>query len=54
MINIHSICKRTKSLVRYPKYQTTHHKKITPKHEGPFEIDKALGPVTYQLELPET
>ena len=27
--------------------KTTHHKKITPKHEGPFEIDEVLGPVTY-------
>ena len=34
--------------------RTTHYKKITPKHEGPFKIDKALGPVTYQLKLPET
>jgi hypothetical protein len=31
-----------------------HHKKIAPKHEGPFEIDKVLGPVTYQLKLPES
>jgi hypothetical protein len=25
----------------------SHHKKITPKWEGPFEIDEVLGPVTY-------
>jgi transposase InsO family protein len=25
----------------------SHHKKITPKREGPFEIDEVLGPVTY-------
>jgi calcineurin-like phosphoesterase family protein len=25
----------------------SHHKKITPKREGPFKIDKVLGPVTY-------
>jgi hypothetical protein len=31
-----------------------HHKKIAPKREGPFEIDKVLGPVTYQLKLPES
>ena len=30
-----------------------HHKKITPKWEGPFEI-KVLGPVTYWLKLPTT
>ena len=28
-----------------------HHKKITPKWEGPFEIEEVLGPVTYQLKL---
>jgi hypothetical protein len=31
-----------------------HHKKIMPKHEGQFEIDEVLGPVTYQLKLPES
>jgi Chromo (CHRromatin Organisation MOdifier) domain len=31
-----------------------HHKKITPKQEGPFKIDEVLGPVTYQLKLPES
>jgi hypothetical protein len=25
----------------------SHHKNITPKHEGPFKIDEVLGPVTY-------
>jgi hypothetical protein len=25
----------------------SHHKKIMPKREGPFEINKVLGPVTY-------
>ena len=34
--------------------KTTHYKKITPKHKGPFEIDKVLGLVTYQLKPPET
>ena len=29
-----------------------YHKKIAPKHEGPFEIEEVLGPVTYQLKLP--
>ena len=32
--------------------KTGYHKKITPKHEGPFEIE-VLGPVTYQLKLPK-
>ena len=31
-----------------------HHKKIGPKREGPFEITKVLGPMTYQLQLPTT
>jgi hypothetical protein len=31
-----------------------HHKKIAPKREGPFEIDKVLGPVNYQLKLPNS
>jgi hypothetical protein len=31
-----------------------HYKKIAPKREGPFEIDEVLGPVTYQLKLPES
>ena len=34
--------------------KTQHHKKIRPKCEGPFEIEEVLGPVTYQLKLPET
>jgi hypothetical protein len=29
-----------------------HHKEIALKQEGPFKIDKVLGPVTYQLKLP--
>jgi Integrase zinc binding domain len=32
----------------------SHHKKIAPKQEGPFEINKVLGPVTYRLKLPES
>jgi Integrase zinc binding domain/Chromo (CHRromatin Organisation MOdifier) domain len=32
----------------------SHHKKIALKREGPFEIDEVLGPVTYQLKLPES
>ena len=27
--------------------KTSYHKKIGPKHEGPFEIEEVLGPVTY-------
>jgi hypothetical protein len=32
----------------------SHHKKMTPKREGPFIIDEVLGPVTYRLQLPES
>ena len=32
--------------------KTSHHKKIRPKQEGPFEINEVLGPVTYRLKLP--
>jgi hypothetical protein len=32
----------------------SHHKKIALKREGPFEIDKVLGPVTYWLKLPDS
>ena len=35
-------------------FKTGHHKKIAPKHEGPFEIEEVLGPVTYQLKLPKS
>ena len=34
--------------------KTNYHKKMAPKQEGPFEIEEVLGPVTYQLKLPET
>ena len=34
--------------------KTNHHKKIGPKREGPFEIIKVMGPITYQLNLPKT
>ena len=34
--------------------KTKYHKKITPKHEGPFQISEILRPVTYQLDLPPT
>ena len=34
--------------------KTSYHKKIGPKQEGPFKIEEVLGPVTYQLKLPET
>ena len=27
---------------------------MAPKQEGPFEIEEVLGPVTYQLKLPES
>ena len=31
-----------------------HHKKIGPRREGPFEIVRVIGPVTYQLNLPKS
>jgi hypothetical protein len=34
--------------------KTNYHKKMAPKREGPFEIEEGLGPVTYQLKLPES
>ena len=34
--------------------KANHHKKIGPKREGPFEIIKVIGPVTYRLRLPKT
>jgi hypothetical protein len=35
------VCLDTRNL------KMSHHKKIAPKREGPFEIDEVLGPVTY-------
>ena len=34
--------------------KTNYHKKMAPTREGPFEIKEVLGPVTYQLKLPES
>ena len=34
--------------------KTLYHKKMAPRREGPFEITDVLGPLTYQLKLPET
>jgi len=34
--------------------KTFYHKKMAPKHEGPFKIEEVLGPVTYRLKLPKT
>jgi Chromo (CHRromatin Organisation MOdifier) domain len=34
--------------------KTNYHKKMAPKREGPFKIKDVLGPVTYQLKLPES
>ena len=33
--------------------KTSYHKKMAPKREGPFEIEKVMGPVMYQLKLPQ-
>src|ERR1700689_1885989 len=34
--------------------KTNYNRKMSPKREGPFEIDKIFGPVTYRLNLPKT
>ena len=34
--------------------KTKYHKKMAPKHEGPFQISEVLRPVTYWLDLPLT
>jgi hypothetical protein len=34
--------------------KTNYHKKMAPKREGPFKIEEVLGPVPYQLKLPES
>jgi hypothetical protein len=34
--------------------KTNYYKKMAPKCEGLFEIKEVLGPVTYQLKLPES
>jgi hypothetical protein len=34
--------------------KTNYHKQMAPKREGLFEIEEVLGPVTYQLKLPES
>jgi Chromo (CHRromatin Organisation MOdifier) domain len=34
--------------------KTNYYKKMAPKWEGPFKIEEVLGPVTYQLKLPES
>ena len=34
--------------------KTNYHKKMAPKHEGPFKIIEILGPLNYHLELPPT
>ena len=34
--------------------KTNYHKKMSPKREGPFEIEDVLGPLTYHLKLPES
>ena len=33
--------------------KTSYYKKMGPKREGPFEIEEVMGPVTYQLKLPQ-
>ena len=41
-------------MARHPKLKNELPQKNGPKREGPFEITKVLGPMTYQLQLPTT
>ena len=41
-------------MARYLKLQNQSSQKVAPKREGPFKIEERLGPITYQLKLPET
>jgi hypothetical protein len=45
--------KKQKMWLDMRNLKMSYHKKIAPKCEEPFEIDKALRPVTYQLKLPD-
>jgi hypothetical protein len=36
------------------RHLKTNYYKMAPKREGLFEIEEVLGPVTYQLKLPES
>ena len=53
-VKLHPIQERTNGMARHQTSETNYHKKMAPKWEGPFEIEEVLGPVTYQLKLPET
>ena len=41
-------------MVRHLKLQNQSSQKTAPRREGSFEIEERLGPITYQLKLPET
>ena len=43
--------KGEKVLLDTQNSKMTYHKKMTPKREGPFEIEEVIGPVTYKLKL---
>ena len=51
-IDLHSIQKGDQVWLDSRNLQTTYHKKIKPRQEGPFVITDILGPVIYQLKLP--
>ena len=34
--------------------KTCYHWKLAPKWEGPFEIERVMGPLTFKLKLPKT
>jgi hypothetical protein len=52
--NFTPIKKNEKVWLDMRNLKMNHHKKIVPKREGPFGIDKVLGLVTYQLKLPNS
>ena len=51
-VKLHPIQERTNGMAGHQTSKDN--KKMAPKQEGPFEIEEVLGPVTYQLKLPET
>ena len=40
-------------MARHQTFEDKLSQKMAPKWEGPFQIKEVLGPVTYQLKLPE-
>ena len=53
-VKFHSIQEKTNGMAGTRHLKTNYHKKMVPRWEGPFKIEEVLGPVTYQLKLPES